>query len=308
MSVDRTLQVGGTVIGLIGGGLLLLFPNARWVGWSSVGLGVAVLVGATLWVVASRHGVSEYRLKHDVGTKAASPPVNQSLTQHAPITNTNNPVFAPVFAPNFNQSQSVPVQAQKPPSEPPQIEPGLAQIEKSKIDGHTFEVANLLRSATFDVNNSLIDADVAFAKFHRDDASLEPWVDVKAKIEFFNNKNESLFRVDRAHWWKKEGDHTDVVSFRAADTGKMIVALVGGDGRVLPYSGQYIKIDRFGFHDVSSFVLDMGDGRPLDNKEFIVRVELIGTRGGIRLLKKSFDYDLQVEPKPVFKLRKGDES
>ncbi len=84
MSLDRALQVGGVVVGLIGGGLAVVYPT-KWAGLSLVGLGILVLLGATIWALASRHGVNEYKARQPITSapamaarKTKTPPVFQA--------------------------------------------------------------------------------------------------------------------------------------------------------------------------------------------------------------------------------------
>ena len=93
----------GLILGLIGVGIQMLWPEQKWLGWVFIGLGIAIGFGVVIWIWAQRVALKSV----PVAIALSSPPA-QSLTQHAPITNTNtntnNPIFAPVFAPNFTQS------------------------------------------------------------------------------------------------------------------------------------------------------------------------------------------------------------
>ncbi len=52
VSVDRTIGIGGIVIGLIGTGIVILWPNKRWLGWAFIALGLLIaLVAIAMWAV-----------------------------------------------------------------------------------------------------------------------------------------------------------------------------------------------------------------------------------------------------------------
>ncbi|MCA1621080.1 MAG: hypothetical protein LC795_17590 [Acidobacteria bacterium] len=138
---------------------------------------------------------------------------------------------------------------------------------------------------------------VAFAEFQRGvDDSSEPWVDVRAKINFLDADGNHLFRVRDAHWRKAIGEYAN---FETGDWDEIIVAIVG-DGVALPYAGEYETVDRVGFDDIRSF---KGKGRKIEADRLRIRIELIGRRGSNITLNQTFDYELIVAPKPAFRLR-----
>jgi len=291
-------------IGLIGSAILYLWPDKRWPGWATMALGVAILFGAILWEMARHFTLKEFNRQHPALPSALP---SQQLTHTANThnefkpTNTFQPtvnVSVPVSQTN-NQKFSAVTELN---TQPVVIECGLAHVEATKIDRETGEVANLYRVRSYDPNNSLVDGEVAFAKFRRDDEAPISWIDAKASIEFLNTQNKLLYRVDKAYWWQTEGHHHDVASFRLGDTQKMIVALIGSDGQVFPYAGHYVAVGSVGHTTFKEFVLETRES-PLPHKTFIVHVEIVGIRENQRRVKQSFDYDLTIEPKPEFKPR-----
>ena len=296
LSVDRVIGVGGLVLTLIGSGIAVVWPDKR-LGWIFIAAGLLIFLFAVVWVVARWHARKEFEREQ----QANRPPLgNQAQTTE--VAHGGIHVNVGTISQNADQHSVVAEHESPKAIEPIVIERGLAQIEPTKVDRYTGEVANLYRANSYDSNNSLADGEVAFAKFRRDDDAPVAWIDAKASIEFLNSKNELLYRVDKAYWWQKEDHHYDVASFRLGDTPKMIVALIGGEGQVFPYSGHYVAVNHVGRHTIKDFVLETRE-KPLTDKMYIVRVEIIGTRENQKRVKQSFDYDLTIEPKPEFKPR-----
>ncbi|HXI24045.1 MAG TPA: hypothetical protein VNG71_09220 [Pyrinomonadaceae bacterium] len=301
VSIDRAVAVGGVTIGLIGTGIVVLWPEKRWLGWVFIGLGLLIALLSIVWALAVWHARKEFEHEHEQSAVARQQP-NQ--TQNAEVARGGIHVNVGTISQNADQRSTVAKHRPQQSIQPVVIERGLAQIESTKIDRTTGEVANLYRSSSYDPNNSLVDGEVAFAKFRRDDEAPISWIDAKANIEFLNSQRELLYRVDKAYWWQTEDHHHDVTSFRLGDTQRMIVALIGGDGQVFPYSGHYVAVQRVGLTMIKEFVLDTRE-TPLTDRAYIVRIEIIGTRDNQRRVKQSFDYDLMIEPKPVFKAREA---
>ena len=191
MSIDRSLQVGGTILSLVGGGLIFLFPEKRWIGWSSIAAGVLILLGAAVWMIASRYAVAEYRRANR--TVLAPAPSTQSLSQNAPITNTNSPVFAPVFAPNFSHAQSQ-QQHFREPSPPPVIKPLPVTIRRTSVTPYG-EVTD--DPVFFQQPNEKLP--VAVAELRRGADSCTEIVDGRASVTFTENVLGEFHRINDAH-------------------------------------------------------------------------------------------------------------
>src|SRR5437899_38528 len=112
MSIDRTVGVGGVTIGLVGTGIVVLWPEKRWLGWVFIGLGLLIAFVSIAWTLAVWHTRKQLEERH---VNSAAVPAPQ-VTQHAPIH------FAPVISPSFNQSQSQ-TQTQQATAEKPTIPP-----------------------------------------------------------------------------------------------------------------------------------------------------------------------------------------
>jgi len=191
-------------------------------------------------------------------------------------------------------AQSTP-QAQQQEPKPPVLDPIDTKIEKVSIniDGELQEKSDLRYQ-----DDNLSEVDFAFAEFNRGvDGSPEPWVDVRAQIQFFDTDENLLFRVRDAHWRKATGEYA---TFRTGEWDELIIAVVG-NGKTLPYTGQYKTIQRFGLRHIKQFKVE---GKALEVEELRVRIQLIGKRGNTVTLNQTFDYDLITAPKASFRLRK----
>jgi len=72
-SLDRTIGVGGIVIGLVGSGIVVLWPNKRWLGWVLIAVGLIIgLVAIAVWVIARTRRPDPNEVKfHELQKKLA---------------------------------------------------------------------------------------------------------------------------------------------------------------------------------------------------------------------------------------------
>jgi hypothetical protein len=63
MSNTKTVGIGeavGLILGLIGMGIQMRWPEQRWLGWIFISAGIAIGFGIILWVVAQRFALREF--------------------------------------------------------------------------------------------------------------------------------------------------------------------------------------------------------------------------------------------------------
>lgn len=302
------LTYGGVLVALITSILLFIFATDGGVSWW-ISITFAVLA---FWAVASgAFRINALLLKRKSQATAATnstatlPRVD--ITNAANNTNTFNPhqAYNPSNVVNVNLLQEQPQrqpqsqsQSQQQETKPPVIEPVEigTRIEKTTINrGSELQEKSDLSFQGDDLRQ----VDFAFAELYRGvDGSTEPFVDVRAHIEFFDRSGNLLFRIRDAHWRKATDKYA---SFHSGDSDEMLVAIVGIDS-VWPYSGNYEIVDRIGYVEIKQFNTTT---RRLDGKEFHVHIELIGVRGSRTILNQKFDYDLIAGPNPDFRLRKS---
>jgi hypothetical protein len=93
LSIDRAVGVGGITVGLIGSGIVVVWPDKRWLGWIVIGLGLLIAAFAVVWALAGWHARKEFERDRSI----SSAHLAQQLNQHTSIS----PVIAPVFAPTL---------------------------------------------------------------------------------------------------------------------------------------------------------------------------------------------------------------
>jgi hypothetical protein len=170
------------ILGLIGTGIQLRWPEQKWVGWVFIALGVAVAFGVIVWALAQRSALKGHAA---LSSRLTVPTHTQTL--HAPITNTNNPVFAPVFAPNFNQSQTQQLTAIQKETRDPVFEVRGTPIPRY---GFNTETGQLIRERYEGDPSQILDhikfVDVALAKIlYRQDRGVDPRLRISAHIFFY---------------------------------------------------------------------------------------------------------------------------
>lgn len=178
MSVDRALQVGGIVIGLIGAGFAVAYPT-KWASWLLIGLGILILLGATIWTIASRHAIKEY--------KARQPPTSSSapaqVLKQTGIANAPHSEFKPsnVFNPQLVLGTPAPAAPQRREVE---RHPSVFEAtDNSRIETYGFdaETGHLIRERyegnEADLPENITIVNVALAQFYyRPDQGVEPYL------------------------------------------------------------------------------------------------------------------------------------
>jgi hypothetical protein len=99
-----------------------------------------------------------------------------------------------------------------------------------------------------------------------------------------------LYTTDYAFWYSNEGHHNRTETFTQGHTARLIISVLPEAGAFVPYNGEYVVIGRLGLRQHKIFRLEQQEC--LEGDRLTVRVALIGTRGGRRMLRQNFDYEL----------------
>lgn len=197
----------GTAIGLTGAGLLYLFPEVRWIGWTSVISGVSLAVMATIWALAYSHARKQFQLESRVSAPEPLPPQQQQAHQsvHAPITL------------NLNQAQNKTLDEQNKTPVPDLLDPELELLHWCYVDAvkdNSGRYSQASNASTFSRKAAWLDFDLRAIR------NSVPWVEVRAQI-IFNNAQNQRMRVIDGVW---HGRDSVEVPFRPGETRSIIVA------------------------------------------------------------------------------------
>lgn len=217
MSIDRTVGVGGVTIGLIGTGIVVLWPDKRWLGWVFIGLGLLIAVLSIVWALAEWHARKEFEAR----PSPASIPTPQ-ITQNAQISPNIN--ITPVFAPNFNQSQTqeqsqTQTIAEEKPKPSPEVECTDCYFTDGIVSG-----SNRLVDAHY-IGQETERCKVAQADFYlKPIAGTAPWVELRTQLVFWDtNATNRLKRVSDGVW-REQGSHIQM-PLNTTDTRRLVIAL-----------------------------------------------------------------------------------
>jgi len=264
LSIDRTVGIGGVTIGLIGTGIVVLWPQKRWLGWAFIGLGVLIAVVAIVWALAVRHARKEFADRH----REALPSPTAQLTQNALINPQFNPVIAPVFAPNFNQAQA---QEQRPRIN----DPSRYKNTKIAIQCLGAEFLDVELTPWYEIaprpDGHGEPAKAAIIEFRRNaDEPAVDYINLTAQIELHPTSERNSTLIRQARWLARDEARLALhASFRIQTVRRLAVALVKGNSAVT-YEGYYQKED--------IFAVFREEFQPLYEDEYEVEVHLFGTK------------------------------
>jgi hypothetical protein len=298
MSIDRTVGVGGVTIGLIGTGIVVLWPDKRWIGWVFIALGLLIAVLAIVWALAAHHTRRE--LEADQKKPAW---IRDAELINAPITNTNNPIFAPVFAPSFSHS---PTQSQRQqqtrdvPRAPSIFEAtDNARIVTYGLDGRD---GKLIHERYYGDEADLPEyiglVHTALAQFHyRHDANVEPRLSLAAHI-FPYSKNQLPIKPIVYHAVWNNADYDRQIEVLPGKVFDLIVALFKRQDAkgIHLYEHGTEKID-FGYGDMSRFKPEL---HRVEGTDFFIKIELAPKCWSDPLPKQEFWFRLILGEPPEF--------
>jgi len=283
--------VSGLVATLVGGGLIWLWPEHRWIGAAMIIAGVLIAMFSIVWALS--HYVALREVK-------ALPLPSQSLTQHAPITNTNNPVFAPRFEFNPQLSQRTTYSAPTQYRTAPHFDCKEMRIEHRVVNVNT---GRLLNEPYFgkpeDLDEYLRMAQVVFARFYYSvNPDAEPSVSVNAHVSFYTAENEGESTLQKtifdAVWY--DGEEKPSKHFYQAKAHDLIVALVPlteNPTGVIGYEYATQKLEGYWGSDT----YPTPKHHLIPGSEFLVKVELIAKRGDEVKADQTFQIALKITPK-----------
>jgi hypothetical protein len=296
MSVDRALQVGGIVIGLIGGGLVLFYP-VKWIGLSSIGLGILIIFAAIIWTVASRHAIKEYKAQQP-RTRSSAPA--QALTQTG-IANAPHNEFKPssVFNPQLVLGTPARVAPQR---REVQRHPSVFEAtDNSRIETYGFDAqtGHLIRERyegnEADLPDRITIVNVVLAQFYyRPDQGVEPYLYVSAHVFVYNSEGKPLKPLLYNTAWDNQ-DLDSSMDFYAGKVHDLILALVARENPkgIVLYEHAMEKITYEGY---GSEMVVTPKLHEIEGQDFFIKVELAPKRVNDPILKQTFWFRLTVDP------------
>jgi hypothetical protein len=142
---------------------------------------------------------------------------------------------------------------------------------------------------------------VALAKFYyHPDVGVDPYIRVKAHIEFRDPYGEVSQNVDDAVWFKHEDEY---IEFYTAKSHELIVALI-------PEDGEGIISFEYGLKSYEDYVgkFFSPELERVEGKEFRANVQLICNRGTEFRSSIPFSFELKLDPEVKFEEFKPSES
>lgn len=217
MSIDRAVGVGGVSVGLIGTGIVVLWPDKRWLGWVFIAVGSGIGVLAVVWALARWHTQREFENRH-----SSTPPVllpAQQLTQSPTINNSPTINVGP-----FTQSNQ---------SEPRLETKEAVRPEVECTDCYFVDAALSSRNALDSDGGQ--PCEVAQADFYlKPIPESDPWIELRTQFVFYNQRGGRLKRVADGVW--REQGHVIQMPLNIGDTKRLVIALtVGTDASFSAY-------------------------------------------------------------------------
>lgn len=138
MLIDRTVAVGGVIVGLVGTGIVVLWPEKRWLGWVFIGLGLVIALISIVWTLAVSHARREFNQSH---SKFAAMPIPSPQLISTGID------FKPHIEvkPTFNQTQT-------PSPEQSQRQRDLARFKNTKLN-FSMPIGRIRRCSDIRINS-----------------------------------------------------------------------------------------------------------------------------------------------------------
>jgi hypothetical protein len=268
----------GLILGLIGVGIQMLWPEQKWLGWVFIGLGVAIGVFLLIWMWAQHVAVREIQKGQSLSLSQV--PANQTQSQYAPIS------FAPVLNQITTQTQTqsqAQTSTQSKQYELPEIEcPDVYYKDvwlnrwEAILDTYSSEAVGPQRKAAF--------ADIYFKPILESD----PHLYLRSEICFFDAVNNSRLRRVKDGIWDCSDKGSEYI--RPGET-KTIVVLVVVNEAFTTYEHGIMQINqpnRFRSREVLAPILEI-----LPAQNLYAQIRIIGKRGGDLRLNQEFWFHLE---------------
>lgn len=290
---------------------LLYAGGSLGIGWLAnyvalyFGLGqrMALVIGWTLGLLIAVVLILLLKPKSESATEAKATP--QQQFSHTGIINAPHNEFNPTLIVNVPVSQT----QQQAKRESEQVSAARQALAKQPV--LEYKGSRLIKRPIDLENNTLGDRDyedrelgqgfrnviVALAKFYyRPDVGVDPWLSVRAHIEFRDEDGYVAAAVDDAMWHKEDDKYKE---FNTGDSHYLIVALIpiGSKDMVLTYEHNLESHDGV-FTKTGGFVTErlVPEIRNIQGKEFKFSVELIGKRLNQVIVTKKFNFRLTLTP------------
>ena len=279
MSVAKTVGVWegvGVGLGLIGSGLLYLYPNKRWMGWGFILVGLLFIFTVSL-IAVTRHLV----LKQ--AAQASVLPLSQQLIQTANPHNEFKPTNE--FSPKIeihHQSQAPTLAA---PAPKPFAQPHI-EFTNPALGLYSVDAFNHLQQVDFDPSVT-----VMLARFYyKPERNVPPYMNVKAHISIADAQGRPMKARFDGLW---DGHYDSAtIRFGTAETYRLVVALLPP-----PHVNECDSIVTWGFGARSDGLAISGfapDKHVLIAGEFRLTIELVGKHQHDVVLHTSLNFRLNV--------------
>jgi cell envelope opacity-associated protein A len=257
LSIDRSVGVGSAVIGLIGTGMVVLWPEKRWFGWLFLAVALLIASGTIIWALARRQVIKEYERERPLAASNPAQQMTQTGIDFKPHIEVN---------PVFNQTHS----QEQPIAEATAVQ---AELECNEC----YFVQGILSPSNLLVNDAGIHCMIAQADFYlKPIPGSDPWIELRTQLVFYDqNGNERLKRVSDGVW--RETVNFIQMPLNTGDTRRLVIALdlgnVGFNG--YQYAVRHPGRHRFTTEGVFTHIL-APEVIPLKADELTVQVLLSG--------------------------------
>jgi hypothetical protein len=277
MSIDRAVGIGGVSIGLIGTGIVALWPDKRWLGWVLIGVGGLIAIVSIVWALAIRHARKQFK-SPPVGEKIASASLTQIANAHSEFNPKNE--FSPKIEIHQNQSQAPTGPAPRTFAQP------HIEFTNPALGMYVVDAFNRLQRVNTDPNTM-----VMLARFYyKPERNVPPYLFVKAHISIADAQGNPIkARYDGV--WDGHYDSA-TIRFGTAETYSLVVALLPP-----PHINERDSIVTWGFGSSSDGLALSGfvsDSNVLISEEFRLTIELVGKHQHDVVLHTSLNFRLNV--------------
>ncbi|MGZ8843374.1 MAG: hypothetical protein ACXW18_06905 [Pyrinomonadaceae bacterium] len=258
-------------IGLVGTGIVVLWPEKRWVGWVFIGLGLLIALLSIVWALAFRYARKEFEMSRPSPSAIPTQQPTQNLTQTG-IDFKPHIEVKPTFTQSQEQSEKKSVvEKEKVPSE---LECTDCYFVQGYLEGSN-RLARHVEGMLVGGGGKL--CNVAQADFYlKPVAGSDPGVELRSQLVFYDkNGIERLKRVSDGVW--RETVNFIQMPLNTGDTRRLVIAVDLGDAGLnsYEYAERRLRRQRFNAQGVFTHPLAPEMTR-LNADEVTVQVLLSG--------------------------------